>query len=123
MEDKLSVARLFSVGKFDQVATRLADDVEFHIYEDDKHLIGKAQVMVFCDDIGKYFASVETDFRELGHLVDESKVVIYGYGEFRRDGELISAVHSCDVYEFNSQASIAKIHSYCNSGLATKTKA
>jgi hypothetical protein len=116
MENILEVAKLFSDGKFEQVAGRLADDVEFHIYEDKKHLIGKTEVLDFCKGIADYFASVDTTFREDGHLVSADKVVIYGYGEFRRDGELVNAVHSCDVYEFNPEGMILKIHSYCNSG-------
>ncbi|MEJ2880461.1 nuclear transport factor 2 family protein [Pedobacter sp. GR22-6] len=116
MENLLGVARLFSGGKFAEVADRLADEVEFHIYEDRKHLIGKAQVMEFCKGIADYFSSIETDFREGGSLVAEGKVVIYGYGEFKRDGELVNAVHSCDVYEFDAMGRIRTIHSYCNSG-------
>jgi hypothetical protein len=116
MKKILEVARLFSEGKFDQTADWLADEVEFHIYEDKKHLIGKAQVLEFCEGISEYFASVETDFKESGHLFGEEKVAIYGYGEFRKAGELVNAVHSCDVYEFNSEGMVLKIHSYCNSG-------
>ncbi|MEJ2880940.1 nuclear transport factor 2 family protein [Pedobacter sp. GR22-6] len=116
MENLLAVARLFSGGKFDEVSDRLAHEVEFHIYEDQKHLIGKAQVLEFCKGIADYFSTIDTDFRESGSLVGEGKVVIYGYGEFKKDGQLVNAVHSCDVYEFNDDGMIAKIHSYCNSG-------
>ncbi|TCD01405.1 hypothetical protein [Pedobacter psychroterrae] len=116
MENRLAIARLFSGGKFGQVADRLADEVEFHIYEDHKHLIGKAQVLEFCNGIAEYFASVETDFKERGSVASESKVVIYGYGAFKRNGELVNAVHSCDVYEFDGEDMIIQIHSYCNSG-------
>ena len=115
MENMLGIARLFSCGKFDQVAYRLSDDVEFHIYEDKKHLIGKPEVLEFCKEIAEYFASVETDFNESGSIAGEGKVIIYGYGEFKKDGILVNAVHSCDVYEFNGNGMIAKIHSYCNS--------
>jgi hypothetical protein len=48
-EKDIEVARLFSEGKFDQTADWLADEVEFHIYEDKKHLIGKAEVLEFCE--------------------------------------------------------------------------
>lgn len=115
MKNLLAVARLFSGGKFDEVSNRLAEKVEFHIYEDKKHLIGKPQVLEFCKGIADYFSSIETDFRESGSLVAERKVVIYGYVEFKRAGKLVNAVHSCDVYEFNDQGLIEKIHSYCNS--------
>jgi hypothetical protein len=115
MENKLAIARLFSEGKFGEVADRLSDDVEFHIYEDHKHLIGKTDVLEFCKGIEAYFASIETDFVESGSLVGECKAVIYGYAEFIRNGELMNAVNSCDVYEFDADGKISKIHSYCNS--------
>ncbi|RZM28800.1 MAG: hypothetical protein EOO88_07490 [Pedobacter sp.] len=115
MENMLANARLFSGGKFHQVAGALSDDVEFHIYEDKKHLIGKSEVLEFCKSIAEYFVSIETDFKECGNVVGDDKVVIYGYGEFKKGGELVNAVHSCDVYEFNDDGMILKIHSYCNS--------
>ncbi|MEJ7559004.1 MAG: nuclear transport factor 2 family protein [Pedobacter sp.] len=115
MDTKLEIGRFFSNGNFDQAAQHLNDDVEFHVYEDDKHLIGKAQVMEFCDEIAKYFLSVETNFLENGYLVSDDKVIIYGYAEFKRGGKLVNAVNSCDVYEFNAAGLIQRIHSYCNS--------
>lgn len=115
MENILAIARLFSGGKFEEVADRLSEDVEFHIYEDHRHLIGKTDVLEFCKGIAAYFASIETDFRESGSLVAEGKAVIYGYAEFKRDGELLNAVNSCDVYEFDADGKISRIHSYCNS--------
>jgi len=115
MESMLQIARWFSSGKFDLAAPHLSENVVFHIYEDDRHLTGKAQVLEFCRGIADYFASVETNFQENGYLVSADKVVIYGFGEFRREGELISLVNSCDVYEFNAQGVVDQIHSYCNS--------
>jgi hypothetical protein len=115
MENLLAIARLFSGGQFDEVENRLSEKVEFHIYEDHKHLIGKTAVMKFCKGIAQYFATIETDFRESGSLVGKDKVVIYGYGEFKKEGKLVNAVHSCDVYEFDEQGMIEKIHAYCNS--------
>lgn len=115
MESILQIARLFSAGKFDLAAPHLSETVAFHIYEDDTHLTNKTQVLEFCSGIADYFASVQTNFQESGHLVSGDKVVIYGFGEFRRDGELINLVNSCDVYEFNAQGMVDQIHSYCNS--------
>ncbi|MHA4893320.1 hypothetical protein ACXZ1K_01110 [Pedobacter sp. PWIIR3] len=115
MENLLTVARLFSGGQFDEVADRLSEEVEFHIYEDHKHILGKAEVLKFCKGVSRYFATIDTDFRESGSLVGENKVVIYGYGEFKKEGTLVNAVHSCDVYEFNERGMIEKIHAYCNS--------
>lgn len=51
MGSTLHIARLFSAGKFDLAAPYLAETVAFHIYEDDKHLIGKMQVLEFCSGI------------------------------------------------------------------------
>jgi hypothetical protein len=115
MNSQLEIASLFSSGKFDRVAGQLSDEVGFHIYEDDKHLIGKPAVLEFCKGISGYFASIETDFRESGHVAQDGKVVIYGYGEFKKDGVLLNAVHSCDVYEFDSLGRLVKIQAYCNS--------
>ncbi|PST83165.1 hypothetical protein C7T94_11230 [Pedobacter yulinensis] len=112
--DKLNTARLFSSGHFADVADRLADDVEFHIFEDGKHFVGKPEVQEFCSGIEAYFASVETNFREHGHLMSENRVAIYGYATFSRDGKLLNAVNSCDVYEFDDQGLIKTIYSYCN---------
>lgn len=106
MENLLVVARLFSGGKFDEAAGHLSEDVEFYIYKDKKHLIGKAQVMKFCKGIADYVDSVDTHFIEIGQMVSDDKVVIYGYGEFKRGEQLVNAVHSCDVYEFNAQVSV-----------------
>jgi hypothetical protein len=115
MENLIDVAKLFSGGMFDQVANQLSENVEFHIYEENMRLIGKAQVQKFCKGISKYFQTVETDFRETGSLATSDRVVIYGYAEFRKEGILLSSVNSCDVYEFDSEGNIAKIRSYCNS--------
>jgi len=115
MVNLLETARLFSGGKFDEAANRLSDEVEFNIYEDKKHLTGKIAVLEFCKGISEYFATIETNFKENGHLASADKVVFYGYGEFKRNGELVNAVHSCDVYEFDARGLIVKIHSYCNS--------
>ena len=72
-------------------------------------------MLSFCRQVAAYFASVTTDFKEYGSLVDGNKVAVYGHAEFRRDGEIINEVNSSDFYEFNDDGKIQKIYSYCNS--------
>ncbi|RZK41810.1 MAG: hypothetical protein EOO90_09705 [Pedobacter sp.] len=115
MKGFLEIARLFSAGEFNKVTDHLSEKVEFHIYEDNKHFIGKDEVLNFCNGITEYFASIDTDFRESGTVVDQHRVVIFGYAEFKRDGVLVNSVNSCDIYEFNGERKIEKIYSYCNS--------
>ncbi|WP_129715651.1 nuclear transport factor 2 family protein [Pedobacter sp. SYP-B3415] len=119
---RLDAARSFSTGKFTDAATTLADHVEFHIYEEAKHIKGKAGVLRFCEGIAAYFNTVDTRFEERGTVCDDSHVVIYGYATFRRDGRLLSSVHSCDVYSFDTNGKIEKIQSYCNSQRAAHTQ-
>ncbi len=48
------------------------------------------------------------------HLNNIGKVVIYGFGEFRRDGELINTVNSCDVHEFDADITSLATLALCN---------
>jgi hypothetical protein len=115
MNDLVEIARSFSGGKFEEVADKLADSVEWNIYEDSRHLLGKEQVLIFCRQVAAYFASVTTNFEEYGSLADHSKVTIYGHAEFIREGKIVNEVNSSDSYEFNREGKIQKIYSYCNS--------
>lgn len=115
MKSLIDIARQFSSGEFDGIEKHLAPEVEFHIFEDDTHLIGKDQVLEFCGKIASYFASIETDFRVSGEVSDGQRVVIYGLGYFKRNGLLLNVVNSCDVYEFKPDGQVLRINSYCNS--------
>ncbi len=109
------IASLFSGGRFFEVEDAIAEDVEWHIYEEKIFLAGKKDLLEFCRSVAKYFESVTTNFQLAGILVDDDKVAIYGRAEFIRDAVVINFVHSCDVYEFDSFGRIARIYSYCNS--------
>jgi len=115
MSKNLEIARLFSLGKFDQVANYLSENITFHVYEEDMHLTGKQDVLKFCNEIATYFASVETNFTESGYLVSDNEVAIYGSAEFKRNGEVVSQVNSCDIYRFDTSEMITEIRSFCNS--------
>ncbi|WP_143822171.1 nuclear transport factor 2-like protein [Mucilaginibacter pedocola] len=110
-----AVAELFSGGKFSEVEHRLAENVEWNIYEEKMRLQGKADVVKFCGSIAEYFRSVTTKFETFGIVADTARVAIYGKAEFIREGVTVNTVNSCDVYEFDDKGNILKIHSYCNS--------
>lgn len=121
MTDLIEISKLFSGGKFEEVADRLANDVEWNIYEDSRRLLGKEQVLAFCRQVAAYFDSVTTNFEEYGSLCDGNKVAIYGHAEFIRDKKIVNEVNSADLYEFNKDSEIQKIYSYCNSVNQTGT--
>ena len=114
MNTFMETARLFSGGQFEQVAGQLADNMEWSIFEDSRHLQGKEQVLSFCRQVAAYFESVTTNFTEYGSLSDGNKVAIYGHAEFIRDGKTVNEINSADFYEFNTEGKIQKIYSYCN---------
>lgn len=123
MKSLIDIARQFSSGEFAGIEKHLAPEVEFHIHEDDTHLIGKDQVIQFCRKIASYFATIETDFQINGIVAAEERVVVYGIGYFKREGVLLNVVNSCDVYEFNPDVQILRINSYCNSQSRTTSSA
>ncbi len=114
MKTNKEIATLFSNGKFKEVADTLAGDIEWNIYENDMSLKGKEAVLVFCKKIAEYFESVTTKFEMSGIVEENSKVSIYGYAEFIKEGKTVSKVNSCDVYEFDDSSKIKNIFSYCN---------
>ncbi len=109
------VATLFSGGKFEEAADDIAENIEWHIYEEKMQLNGKQEVLNFCKEVTKYFKSMTTNFENFGVVEGDAKVAIYGRAEFIRESERASVVYSCDIYEFNAEGKIAKIYSYCNS--------
>jgi hypothetical protein len=112
------IATLFSGGRFDEAAGHIAETIEWHIYEEKMHIVGKKDVLKFCESVSKYFRSLTTKFETYGMVSDSAKVAIYGAAEFIRDGQTINTVHSCDIYEFNGEGKIIRIYSYCNSAPA-----
>ena len=52
---------------------------------------------------------METDFKTIDIIDTESKVIVIGTAEFKRDGKRLSYISACDIYEFNTQNKIEKI--------------
>ena len=115
MKSNKEVAQLFSGGKFDEVADYISETVEWNIYEEKMSITGKSEVLKFCSSVAEYFKSVTTKFEMFGIVADGDRVAIYGKAEFIRESKTVNIVHSCDVYEFDSNGKIQKIYSYCNS--------
>lgn len=108
------IARTFSAGKFEEASFYLREDIEWYIYEDNRHIKGKAALSHFCKDVSGYFQSVTTDFSETGLIEDGRIIAIYGNARFIRNSEIISEVNSCDVYDFDEKGFIYTIRSFCN---------
>jgi hypothetical protein len=76
-------------------------------------LKGKEQVEAYCEQVGSYLASVETNFKVLDIIESLKRIVITGSDVFKGNGVVINNVQSCDVYEFNASDQIQKITSFC----------
>ncbi len=109
------IATLFSSGKFSEIESFLTEDVEWNIYEEKEIISGKKSVLAFMRKVGEYFKTITTKFETFGILEDGNKIAIYGRAEFIRGSKTVNIVYSCDIYIFNEQGNIQKIHSYCNS--------
>lgn len=112
---KREIAESLSNGNFEKVADDLAENVEWNMYEESDFIKGKGAFIEFAEKIAGYFRSVETKFETTGTIEDENRVAVYGKAEFIRDGKTVNSVNSCDVYEFDGDGKVAKVHSYCNS--------
>lgn len=109
------IAGLLSNGNYEKVADEIAEDVEWNMYEESDFIKGKAAFIEFAEKVGAYFCSVTTKFETSGIIEDENSIAIYGKAEFIRDGKTVNSVNSCDVYQFDTDGKVSKIHSYCNS--------
>jgi len=85
------------------------------MYEEADFVEGKQAFVEFSEKVGVYFRSVTTKFEVDGVIETENKIAIYGRAEFIRDGKTANKVNSCDVYEFDADGKVSKVHSYCNS--------
>ena len=90
----------------------MAAAVVWNIYGH-KKLEGKDAVMAYCREVAAYFDTVQTDFRAYSIIEDVNTVAINGFAAFKRDGETIAEVNSCDVYEFGDSGLVCTIRSYC----------
>ncbi|WP_116106225.1 nuclear transport factor 2 family protein [Lewinella sp. IMCC34191] len=110
--DKRAIAEAFSTGNFEPCLPYVTQETIWNT-PGEQYLTGKGEIEAFCRTIAAYFASVTTDFRQLGVIEDDSGVAINGTAEFIRDGQLVSRASSCDVYRFDESNRIISIHSYC----------
>jgi len=109
---KRAITKGFSNGEFEKTYDFIAENAEWIVIEEDK-FSGKQAIIDNCEQVGKYFKSVTTNFNTLDIIADGNKVVVNGTAEFLRDGKRVSFVSACDVYEFNDANQIQKITSYC----------
>jgi hypothetical protein len=109
---KSSIGQAFSLGKFKEALPYVSSTVVWSIVGDSL-IEGKEQVEAYCEQVGNYFASVETNFKVLDIIESLKRIVITGSAVFMRDGAAINNVQSCDVYEFNASDEIQRITSYC----------
>lgn len=112
---KREIAESLSAGNYEKVADKLADGIEWNMYEESDIIKGKPAFIEFSERIATYFRSITTKFKMDGIIEGENKIAIYGRAEFIRDGKTVNSVNSCDVYEFDADGKVSKVHSYCNS--------
>ena len=114
-ESKLTreeVAEAFSNGRFELTYPYLSSEVEWQIVVE-SNFKGKESVVQNCEQTAAYFRSVTTHFNTSDIIVDSNKVVVCGTAEFLRDGERLSLISACDVYEFSGDDMLIRISSYC----------
>lgn len=109
---KKQIAEAFSNGNFELTYPYLADDVHWSVVGEG-YFDGKKAVMANCDQVGRYFKSVTTNFKNINIIAENSKVVLNGTAEFIRSGKRINYIYACDVYEFNDNDKLQTITSYC----------
>lgn len=117
---KKEIAKLFSGGDFAKIESSLSENIEWNIYENFQKLEGKKSVIEFAENVAQYFQSVTTKFEMFGIIEEDNKIAIYGHAEFIKEGKTVNRVNSCDIYEFDQDEKIIKIHSYCNSNKPNK---
>jgi SnoaL-like domain len=109
---KKEIAQAFSGGNFDKCLPYLTSET-FWNTPGEQYLKGKNDIEAFCKKVAASFNSITTNFNQLNLIENNNCVAINGTAEFLRDGEKISFVSSCDVYEFDEKNNIVSIHSYC----------
>jgi hypothetical protein len=102
----------FSEGRFQEIYPYFSDDIKWEVIEDTK-LEGKDSVIQRCEQIEKYFSSIQTKFVTLNVIANDLKVSINGTAEFIKDSQLVSFISACDIYEFDENHKIKNITSYC----------
>lgn len=106
------IAELFSKGVFESTLDFIANDAVWEVVGENK-FIGKQAIIANCQQVEAYFKTVTTNFQVKHVISDKNRVVINGTAEFIRDGQRVSFVSACDLYEFSADNLIHKITSYC----------
>ena len=109
---KTEIAKAFSTGEFGKTKEFISENAVWTVIEEDS-FIGKQAIVDNCEQVGKYFQSVTTEFTTLNIIAEGNKVVINGTAEFLKDNKRVSFISACDVYEFNDNNQIQIITSYC----------
>ena len=109
---KQEIALAFSNGEFEKTVEYIADEAAWEVVEENT-FVGKDAIIENCNKVAAYFKSVTTDFKTLNIIAQDHKVVINGTAEFSRNGQRVSFVSACDLYEFNENGQIQRITSYC----------
>ncbi len=109
---KQEIALAFSNGEFEKTVEYIADEAAWEVVEENT-FVGKDAIIENCNQVAAYFKSVTTDFKTLNIIAQDHKVVINGTAEFSRNGQRVSFVSACDLYEFNINGQIQRITSYC----------
>lgn len=109
---KTEIAKAFSTGEFEKIYKFISDKAEWIVVEEDK-FTGKQAIIANCEQVGRYFNSVTTDFKTLNIIAESNKVVINGTGEFLKNKQRVSFVSACDLYEFDEHNQLIRITSYC----------
>lgn len=109
---KTEIAKAFSTGEFGKTKEFISENAVWTVIEENS-FIGKQAIVDNCEQVGKYFQSVTTEFTTLNIIAEGNKVVINGTAEFLKDNKRVSFISACDVYEFNDNNQIQIITSYC----------
>jgi ketosteroid isomerase-like protein len=106
------IAKAFSNGEFELIYESIAENAVWIVIEENQ-FNGKKAIIENCEQVGRYFKSVSTDFKTFNVISSQNKVVVNGTAEFLKNNTRVSFVSACDIYEFDINNQIQKITSYC----------
>jgi hypothetical protein len=101
----------FSRHHFEQTYPYLSDTIQWHLIGD-KVLVGKESIMETCNQSAQYLKSVKTQFKKFKTVKSDNCVVIDSLADYIDDNDAVTAVASCDIYEFVG-GQLVQITSYC----------
>ncbi len=110
MRTPREVAEAFSSHRFPEVYSDLADDVVWTSRGGGPPLRGRDAVVAACESSGADLASTTVEFRRFVVVADAHVAAVDAVARYT-DGDDVSVVSSCDVYEFRAGA-LAAITSY-----------